>query len=243
VIAVLVACLLAGVLVIAWPGAGVLTRLAGRPERVAFDWGRLRGLLGGSPGPRTVYGAAAMSAAMGLSLGGPVAALAGAVYAWLGVGEWARRSARKRAAARRSAALDGVGAMVADLRAGLPPATVAAAHSLGQDVRISRLAGTVWRLAEQTGAPAADLLERIEVDARGAGRAAASAAAEAAGAQMTGFLLLALPLGGIGLGFAIGADPLQVLLRTPVGAACAVAALLLQCGGFEWTKRLVDGPR
>ena len=108
--------------------------------------------------------------------------------------------------------------------------------------RIAALTTAVWRLAEQTGAPAADLVERIEADARAADRAQASAAAQAAGAQATALLLAALPIGGIALGYAIGADPLQVLLHTSLGAACAVGAALLQCAGLFWADRLTNGP-
>jgi tight adherence protein B len=97
----------------------------------------------------------------------------------------------------------------------------------------------VWRLAERTGAPAADLVERIEADARAADRVAASAAAQAAGAQATALLLAGLPVGGIALGFAIGADPVGVLLHTPLGAACAIGAVVLQGGGLIWADRLV----
>ena len=107
--------------------------------------------------------------------------------------------------------------------------------------RIGRLTSSVWQLAERTGAPAADLVERIEADARAADRAAASAAAQAAGAQATALLLAGLPVGGIGLGLAIGADPVHVLLRTPIGAACAIGAVLLQCGGLLWAERLTGG--
>ena len=90
---------------------------------------------------------------------------------------------------------------------------------------MAQLTAAAWRLAERTGAPAADLVERIEADARAMDRAAAAAAAQAAGAQATAWLLAALPLGGIGLGYSIGADPLAVLLHTPIGAACAVGAM------------------
>jgi tight adherence protein B len=108
--------------------------------------------------------------------------------------------------------------------------------------RIAELTAAIWRLAEQTGAPAADLVERIEADARGADRAKASAAAQAAGAKATALLLAALPLGGIALGYGIGADPLHVLLRTPLGGACAATAVLLQCAGLLWADRLANGP-
>ncbi len=193
-----------------------------------------------SLGRRGVLGTAGLVALVGLLLGGPVAALIGAVYAGLGTAEWMRRAGRKQIAAGRAAALDGLSGLVADLRAGLPPAPTG---SLDGDGRISRLTGAVWRLAERTGAPAADLLERIETDARAADRAAASASAQAAGAQVTAVLLAALPLGGIGLGYSIGADPVHTLLRTPLGAGCAIAAVLLQCGGLQWSRRLVEGPR
>ena len=107
--------------------------------------------------------------------------------------------------------------------------------------RIAELASAVWRLAERTGAPAADLVERIEADARGADRAKASAAAQAAGAQATALLLAALPLGGVALGYGIGVDPLRVLLHTPLGAACAAGAAFLQCAGLLWADRLANG--
>ena len=55
-------------------------------------------------------------------------------------------------------------------------------------------------------------------------------------------LLAALPLGGIALGYGIGADPLQVLLHTTLGAACAIGAVILQCAGLLWCDRLVAGP-
>jgi tight adherence protein B len=91
------------------------------------------------------------------------------------------------------------------------------------------------------GRTAADLLERIEADARTSDRAARTAAAQAAGAQATAFLLAALPIGGIGLGYAIGADPLTVLLHTPAGAVCAVVAVVLQCIGLRWAQQLAEG--
>ncbi len=98
------------------------------------------------------------------------------------------------------------------------------------------------RLADRTGAPLAELLERIEADARAADRGLAAAAAQAAGARATAWLLAALPIGGIGLGYAIGVDPVAVLLHTPVGGASAVGAVALQIGGLLWAERLGAGP-
>lgn len=112
--------------------------------------------------------------------------------------------------------------------------------------RLGRLAQAAIRLADRTGAPLADLLERVEADARATDRGLAGAAAQAAGARATALLLAALPLGGIGLGYGVGVDPVEVLLHTPVGGGCAIAAAVLQSAGLLWTERLgavPDGSR
>ncbi|MFG3419979.1 hypothetical protein [Micromonospora sp. NPDC048063] len=108
--------------------------------------------------------------------------------------------------------------------------------------RLERLARAAVRLADRTGAPLAELLERIEADARSTDRGLAAADAQAAGARATALLLAALPLGGIGLGYGIGVDPVAVLLHTPVGGACAVAAVGLQVAGLFWAERLGATP-
>ncbi|TWJ24506.1 tight adherence protein B [Micromonospora endolithica] len=104
--------------------------------------------------------------------------------------------------------------------------------------RIERLTRAAVDLAERTGAPLAELVERIEDDARCTDRGLAAAAAQAAGARATAWLLAALPLGGVGLGYGIGVDPVAVLLHTPVGGVAAVAAVALQVTGLFWTERL-----
>jgi tight adherence protein B len=174
-------------------------------------------------------GSVGLLAVLGMLAGGPVGGVVVGSYAALATRALLRRSKRRQAAAERTRTLDDLAGLAADLRAGLPPTALAS----------TSLTSSVWRLAERTGAPAADLVERIEADARASDRAAAAAAAQAAGAQATAMLLAALPLGGIGLGVTIGADPLGVLLHTPIGAACAIAAVLLQCGGLLWSERLV----
>ena len=108
--------------------------------------------------------------------------------------------------------------------------------------RLERLARAAVRLADRTGAPLAELLERVEADARAFDRGMAAAAAQAAGANATALLLAALPLGGVALGYGIGVDPLAVLLHTPVGAACALVAMGLQAGGLLWAERLGATP-
>ena len=208
-----VACLVAGAVAIGWPG-----RRVAEPRRVVF----------------VVVG---VCAAGGLVIGGPVLAVVAAVYAGLGGRALLQRAARRRIGAARAAAIAGLAGLAADLRAGVTP-TGPPKDGHG-DGRIGRLASSVWRLAERTGAPAADLVERIEADARAAARAESSAAAQAAGAQATAMLLAGLPVGGIVLGGVIGADPIQVLLHTRLGAACAIGGVLLQGAGLIWADRLV----
>jgi tight adherence protein B len=235
--------LVLGAAMVVWPGEPARDRLPGR-RHIAVDPARFRRaglrLLAG-PGWRPTLTVAGLTGVpVGLSAG-PVAGTVAAVYTAVIVHEWRRRVARKQATAARVASLDELSTLVADLRAGIPAAVLAAERGERPRAgRLGRLTEAVWSLAERTGAPAADLLERIEADARAADRSAKKALAQAAGAQTTALLLAGLPLAGIGLGIGIGVDPLGVLLGTPLGAACAFSALLLQCGGLKWAQRLSE---
>ncbi|HEV7708886.1 MAG TPA: hypothetical protein VGP16_11885 [Asanoa sp.] len=184
-----------------------------------------------------------LGAAAGNLLGGPVAAFALGLYATVAALFMRRRHAAKAHRAARSALLDRLTGLAADLRAGIPmpsatetafldPASTGAGPGL---VALTRAAAT---LAERTGAPLAELIDRIEADARAGDRARAAAAAQAAGAQATGLMLAGLPVAGLGLGFVIGTDPLAILLHTPLGAACALAAVALQTIGLIWSQHL-----
>ncbi|WFF08196.1 hypothetical protein O7622_06400 [Micromonospora sp. WMMD1076] len=186
------------------------------------------------PAGRVLPVAALCGAVTGALLGGPVAAVVLATYGVLAARAVLRRRTHRTAALAHRRDLDRLAAVAADLRAGLP---VDGGVDEGPG-RVARLARAAGRLADQTGAPLADLLERIEADARAADRGLAAAAAQAAGARATAWLLAALPLGGIGLGYGIGVDPVAVLLHTPVGAGSAVAAVVLQVGGLLWAERL-----
>ncbi|MGW5078480.1 hypothetical protein [Micromonospora echinospora] len=204
------------------------------PATLAVDGDRSAG----PPAPplfalrRALPVAALLGAVTGALLGGPVAALALATYGLLAARAVLRRRTHRAAALAHRRDLDRVAAVAADLRAGLP------ADLDDGPGRVARLARAAGKLADRTGAPLADLLERIEADARAADRGLAAAAAQAAGARATAWLLAALPLGGIGLGYGIGVDPVAVLLHTPVGGGSALAAVALQVGGLLWAERL-----
>ncbi|WP_168222366.1 hypothetical protein [Micromonospora sp. HM134] len=257
----LVATLLTGAaLVVAWPVRssrrrrhGVLPAPRrpgpepGTPHRSAPGRRLLHRLVSGPP-RRALLLAGLVGAGTGGLAAGPVAAVLLAGYGMLGARAVHRRRLAGQVGRERRHHLDRLGALAADLRAGLPvPGDTAPNQEPGAarpdddpagTDRLARLTRSAVRLADRTGAPLAELLERVEADARAFDRGLAGAAAQAAGANATALLLAALPLGGIALGYGIGVDPLAVLLHTPVGAGCALVAMGLQAGGLLWAERL-----
>lgn len=214
-----------------------LRRLSGARPAPIGDWVAVR--------PRVASALLGSGAAGAVwSLAGPVAGVLAASYAVLGVLAWARIIRHRAGTWAWGAALDALCGLAADLRAGLPPegALGAVAARLDPVPRIRTRVDIACGVAEATGAPLADLLDRLELDLRSLERLRLSAAAQGAGIRATAALLTALPLAGIGVGYGMGADPLDVLLHTPVGAVCAGGSLLLQVAGLAWTARLAQPP-
>jgi len=187
--------------------------------------------------PMGLVGVVAAAAIGAAAVGGPVAGVATCAYGTVAARGVARGRARRERDRARIRLLDALGAAAADLRAGLPVTQALPTSGGEQDPLWSRVAAAST-VAERTGAPLADVIERIEADARSADRARAAASAQLAGARATAWLLAGLPAGGIALGYAVGADPLAVLLYTPIGAVCAVGAIALQLAGLAWANRL-----
>lgn len=177
-------------------------------------------------------------------LTGPVGAVVVSAYVGLAASHAVRRHRVAAADAARSHALDAVTALAADLRVGTTPdvAWAAARPTVDPVAFIRDRAETAWRVADTTGAPLADLLDRLQSDLRLLERIRLAASAHAAGIRATAVLLAMLPLAGIGLGYGMNGDPVRVLLHTPLGAACAIVATLLQLAGFAWTTRLARMP-
>lgn len=96
-----------------------------------------------------------------------------------------------------------------------------------------------WRIATGRGAGFAPALERIAAGLRAEEDAHEEVIAELAGARSTAQVLAGLPVFGLFLGSALGARPVEVLLRTPAGIGCLCAGLTLVVVGLEWTDRLV----
>lgn len=95
-----------------------------------------------------------------------------------------------------------------------------------------------WQVAERTGAPLAQVLERYarylenDIDLGQQREAAMS------GPRATGRILSWLPLLGLGLGVLMGTDPLGVLFGSFAGALIGVAGVGLALVGSRWTARL-----
>jgi tight adherence protein B len=222
-----------------------LTRDAGAPT------GALRAAVAFARRPRrTAVAAALATGAAAAAVCGPVAGIALALYALLAVGGWLAHRRADGEERTRASAIETLATVAGDLRAGLPIMTALgdASSTLNRTdregsgpaaagVAARRLAAAV-RVAELVGAPLADLLDRVERDLRAVHLRRQSVRAETAGVRATAYLLAALPTAGIALGYGMGANPLHTLLYTPLGAACALAAIALQCGGLVWTSRM-----
>jgi tight adherence protein B len=143
-------------------------------------------------------------------------------------------------AARSTGALGGTeAAVLAAARFGgdVPQALREAAREPGAD----GLAGVAacWRVAVDSGAGLAAGLDRLEAALRAERDQRADLRTQLAGASSTIALLAALPLVGLGMGWALGADPLGVLLHTPAGLVCLVVGGLLEAAGLCWAARIV----
>ncbi|MFD9499783.1 type II secretion system F family protein [Streptomyces sp. NPDC060035] len=135
---------------------------------------------------------------------------------------------------------------------GVAEAAVLAAARFGGDVPgalrqasagpgLGGLAGVAacWRVAVDGGAGLAAGLDRLEGALRAERRRREALRAQLAGAWSTVVVLALLPVVGLGLGAALGADPLRVLLHSPGGLACLVAGCLLETAGLFWAARIV----
>ncbi|MEU6822763.1 type II secretion system F family protein [Streptomyces atriruber] len=98
-----------------------------------------------------------------------------------------------------------------------------------------------WRVAVDRGAGLAAGLERLEDALRSERDQRADLRAQLAGARSTAVMLAALPLLGLLMGAALGADPLRVLLHTAPGLACLAAGGVLEGVGAWWALRIVRG--
>lgn len=98
--------------------------------------------------------------------------------------------------------------------------------------------GRAWRVAAVTGAPLAPSLAAVARALSSEEDVDRMIAGELAAPRMTGVVLALLPIAGIGLGYAIGGDPLGFLLGSPWGWVCLITGTTLACAGLLWTEHL-----
>ncbi len=131
-------------------------------------------------------------------------------------------------------------------------ATVAARALLGADVaaglrseaRRSRAPGhwerlaVCWQLAQTHGLAIATLMQAAQRDLTERERFRVRVDAGMAGARATAGILAGLPLLGMLLGHAIGADPVGFLLSGGVGGWLLVIGTVLIAAGLLWSERI-----
>lgn len=236
--------------VAAWPvgspATARLRALTGAPARLPALVSPRRSLRGSRLVLPAMTAAAVTGASASLLFGArlPVLPATAGALAGATAGLVADRASSSRRRQREQAAqAELVGALAADLRAGQQPAQALAALRTA-DPRAGLLDGSaalaaVWAVSERSGAPAATVLDRVEEDLRTTVRQQREIAAQLAGARSTAALLALLPLLGIGLGAAMGADPLFVLLGTPAGQLALLVGVGLDAAGLLWTSRII----
>lgn len=259
---------LVAVTLVAWPPGAAVTRLrratrvsepAGIQRRwmwprvLASRWSRI--LLGG-----------ALAIALAQVWPAPVALAGVAVSA--AVGGAVVRGRRERAALREEqAAVEGLGILVAELRAGREPDDALATagrhcghprvgsrlRELGRSLHLgNRLASppapdrSTWEarllagvgLSQRTGCALADVICAVESDLVSRSRQRADLRATAAGHRATVALLAGLPVLGLAMGSGIGAEPLRILTSTTIGGLLLLSGVVLELLGVAWSRGL-----
>jgi tight adherence protein B len=108
-----------------------------------------------------------------------------------------------------------------------------------RELRIWCELAACFDIAEASGCPLADVLARFAAQLEVEDDAEAARQTALAGPKATVSLLTWLPLMGLGLGIALGVDPLAILIGTPMGMAALAAGVGLTVAGRIWSARLV----
>ncbi|MFF6997895.1 type II secretion system F family protein [Streptomyces sp. NPDC008313] len=98
-----------------------------------------------------------------------------------------------------------------------------------------------WGVAVDRGAGLAAGLDRLEGALRAERDQRADLRAQLAGSRSTAVMLAGLPVLGLLLGTAMGADPLHVLLHSGAGLGCLLVGGVLEALGLWWALRIVRG--
>lgn len=205
--------------------------------------------------------AAAAAAAVLVLLVRPPASRAVRLRSW----RLPRIGGRRATAARRTAELEWLDALTAELVAGSDPASslvavaasttvcpcaVAAARTGGDVARALavdgersptvRAAAACWEVASGSGAGLAASLTVLADAARDDARVRAELEAGVAEPRATALVLALLPVVGMVLGAGLGAAPLTWLLGAPLGRVVLLLGLALEAAGAAWAWRIAS---
>lgn len=263
----ILACLVATVLTVVLlipPSAGrsVSTRLMAGGDHRQRSRRPVVALLLGS------LAAAGVMVVGGLWAAGPAGAVVGAAVvaaAATGARLLALRRSRRIARRWRSEVARGCATIAAQVRVGRVPGEALGAAAidwpvLAQVNQVCLLGGDVpdalllqsrqpgcsgladlaraWRLAAETGAPMAGVLDQVALALRRDEALQRTVAAELAGPRATGHIMAVLPFCGLGIGYLLGGRPVEFLLQGPLGWACLLGGVLLACAGVLWVAWL-----
>ncbi|MGW6129582.1 type II secretion system F family protein [Cellulomonas sp. NPDC055163] len=128
---------------------------------------------------------------------------------------------------------------LADLVPGRGPTRWPSRGPREQHLRRARAVVAAGRLAAELGTPLGPVLDRVARTLESDEELDADRRAALAGPRSTATVLRWLPVLGVVLGTALGADPLGVLLDGGLGAASALVGAVLLGAGHVWTRRLV----
>lgn len=103
--------------------------------------------------------------------------------------------------------------------------------------------GTCWRLADSSGAGLADALDRLAVAMRHEHEVGDEVRGQLASVRATAWVLATVPVLAVAMGELVGADPVSVLLGTPLGIACLTMGAGLAAVGWWWLTRQVESVR
>ncbi|MGV9880739.1 type II secretion system F family protein [Streptomyces sp. NPDC003006] len=242
---------------------------AGAPEK-ADGWSWRRAVAAGRGRVRHEWWCLVAGAVVALLGESPLPLIAGAAGVPLAGRVRRAREARRERERRGDAVIALCGALAGEVRAGRQPrdalrsalddssgvasgAVLAAARfggdvpgALGEAAREPGAEGLLglaacWRVAVDRGAGLAAGLGRLEGTLRSERDQRADLRAQLAGARSTAVMLAGLPVLGLLMGGALGAEPLRVLLHTGPGLGCLAVGGVLEGVGVWWALRIVRG--
>ena len=179
---------------------------------------------------------------------------------------WNDPTGRRETAHRRAAVIELCSGLAAELRSGATArsALIAASRDVPEVGQLAAIAtaphgdvmqalrataalrggaglrrlAACWQVSEGSGSALAPSVSRLAATLRDEEQVRREVAAQLAGPRATSVLLALLPAFGLAMGSALGADPLAVLVGTPLGQGCLALGLLLEASGLLWTARI-----